>query len=227
VRRAAIRSFRALSHVHYAGPKEQLHVKEVLAISRPNHLRIEMMSPFGVALQITSDGERISAYHRGERTFYRGKATAENLSRFTRLELDVADVADLLLGFPVKRARKGRPELSFESPQGSWRVSTSLADGGSLIVWFDADSLLPVRAAEADSRAGIRYTASYASYTMVSGVAVPTEVRFEIPTQGAKIHLRYADISVNVDLPPQLFTFEAPAGSKIVDLDALAAGLKE
>jgi outer membrane lipoprotein-sorting protein len=222
-RSASLHSFRALADMHYVGPKDKLAVKEIVAVERPDRLRIEMMSAFGVALQIASDGERLSAYHRGERTYYRGKATADNLARFTRLELALRDVADLLIGLPPERQRLGRPSIAFEPPQGFWRVTASLVDGGSQTMWFDPDTLFAVRAEEADRQGNVLYRATYANYTTVSGVAIPSQVRFEVPEQSAKIDLRYSEISLNGHLSPELFSFAAPPGSKIVDLDEVAS----
>jgi outer membrane lipoprotein-sorting protein len=220
-RSAAVHTFRALAQMHYAGESDRIAVKEVVAVERPNRLRIEMMSAFGVALQIASDGERLCAYHRGDRTFYRGRATAANLSRFTRLDLELDDVVDLLIGLPPHREWHGRPSMRFERPEGNWRVETSLRDGGLLTLWFDPDSLLPVRAREATSTGAVRYTASYGQYDTVSGVIMPSSVRFEVPEQQARIDLRYSDVSLNSSLGAGLFSFEAPSGSKIVDLDAV------
>jgi outer membrane lipoprotein-sorting protein len=222
-RAAALRTFRALAQMHYVGPKESLAVKEVVAVQRPDRLRIEMMSAFGVALQITSDGQRLCAYHRGDRTFYRGRASADNLARFTRLDLGLSDMVDLLVGLPPARERRGRPSIAFERPQGWWRVSSGLTNGGTLDVWFDPDSVLPVRASETDAQGSVRYVAGYAQFQTFAGLAMPTEVRFEIPDQHSKIELRYSNVSVNTELSPALFSFEAPVGSKIVDLDALAS----
>jgi outer membrane lipoprotein-sorting protein len=220
-RSAAVRTFRALAQMHYAGQSDKIAVKEVVAVERPNRLRIEMMSAFGVALQIASDGARLCAYHRGDRTFYRGRATAANLSRFTRLDLELDDVVDLLIGFPPRREWLGKPSMTFERPDGTWRVEASLRDGGMLTVWFDPDSLLPLRAREATSAGAVRYTASYGQYDTISGVVMPAWVRFEVPEQQTRIDLRYSDVSLNVSLAAGLFSFEAPSGSKIVDLDAI------
>jgi outer membrane lipoprotein-sorting protein len=222
-RSAAVQTFRALAQMHYVGSSDTLAVKEVVAVERPNRLRIEMMSAFGVAMQIASDGSRLCAYHRGDRTFYRGRATAANLSRFTRLDLELADVVDLLIGLPPHREWRGTPSIAFDRPQGNWRVETALGDGGSLTVWFDPDSLLPVRATETSAAGAVRYIAKYGNYGLVSGVPMPAAVRFEVPAQEAKIDLRYSDVSLNATLSAGLFSFEAPDGSKIVDLDTIGS----
>lgn len=223
-RSKAIHSFRALAEMRYVGEREKLAVREVVVVERPDRLRIEMMSAFGVALQIASDGERVCAYHRGDQTFYHGRATIENLARFTRLELAVHDIADLLIGIPPRRERTGRPTLSFERPQGLWRVSTQLAGGDTQTLWFEPEGLLPVRASEVDSAGNTKYLATYADYTTVSNVDVPDRIRFDLPGQGAQVELRYSERTLNGESDPGLFCFDPPAGSKVVDLDALPAG---
>lgn len=221
-RARAIQSFRALAAMKYADARQKLAVKEVVVVERPDRIRIEVMGAFGVALQIVSDGETLRAYNRGERTFYSGKATVENFARFTRLELGLGDVADLLLGLPPTRSRAGRATLRFDAPEGFWRVATRSDAGDTTTVWFDPDTLRPSKSTEVDRRGRVKYAASYYDYQTVGGVDFPARVRFEIPAQEAQVELRYSNLSVNGALEPNLFQFDAPSGARIVDLDTLA-----
>jgi outer membrane lipoprotein-sorting protein len=220
-RSTAIRSFRALAAMRYADAKDKIAVKEVVVVERPDRLRIEMMGTFGIALQIATDGKTLNAYHRGERTFYTGRATMLNFARFTRIQIGMEDIADLLMGIPPKRSRSGDPIMRFETPAGLWRVSMQSNAGDTTTVWFDPDSLVPTKANEVDRRGRVKYAASYFDYQTFADVTVPTRVRFEIPAQEAQVELRYSNVSVNTALEPGLFHFEAPSGARVVDLDAL------
>jgi outer membrane lipoprotein-sorting protein len=220
-RSAAIRTFRALAEMRYVGPRDKLAAKQVVVVERPNRLRIEMMSAFGVSLQIASDGERVCAYHRGEQTYYRGRATTQNLTRFTRLDLGLPDIVDLVTGLPPHGPRIGRPTFAFEPPLALWRVTTALADHGAFTLWFDPEHLLPTRAIEVHPGGKIAYDASFADYRPSAGVEIPRTVRFALPDQETKIELKYSDVSLNVELAPGLFRFDPPPGVKIVDLDEL------
>lgn len=220
-RSRAIRSFRALAAMKYTDAKDKISVKEVVVVERPDRLRIEMMGAFGVALQIATDGKTLYAFHRGERTFYTGRATMLNLARFTRIQIGVEDIADLLMGIPPKRSRVGDPTMRFETAEKSWRVSTQSHAGDTSTVWFDPESLMPTKSTEIDRRGRVKYAATYFDYETIAGVALPTRVRFEIPAQEAQVELRYSNLSVNPALEPSLFLFESPSGAKIVDLDAL------
>jgi outer membrane lipoprotein-sorting protein len=221
-RSAALRSFRALAELDYAGPRGSAHIREVVLVERPDHLRIEMMSAFGVVLQVTSDGQQIYAYHRGEKTFYRGKASVENLARFTRLDLDLREIVDLLVGLPPGRHRLRELTISPDEASRSWRVSGLLPDGGTFLVWFGADDLLPARAALFDREGEQVYAAVYSGYIEVGGIAIPQQIEFEAPAEQAKVKLRYSNVSVNEPLAKNLFRFDPPPGSKRVDLDRAA-----
>ena len=82
---------------------------------------------------------------------------------------------------------------------------------------------MPVRATETSAAGAVRYIAKYGNYGLVSGVPMPAAVRFEVPAQEAKIDLRYSDVSLNATLSAGLFSFDAPDGSKIVDLDTVGS----
>jgi len=223
-RATSLRSFRALADMHYVGPNDKLGIREVVVVERPDHLRIEMMSTFGIALQIATDGKTVCAFHRGDHVYYRGKATLDNLARFTRLDLELRDIADLLVGLPPSRPRAEGAALAYDRTLGQWRVSGSLEHGAKLDLWFDPDGLSLARAVETSAEGSVRYEASFAEYVLADGVSVPAWVRFEVPDQGAKIELRYSKISVNPELAPTLFQFDPPPNTKIVDLDRLPAG---
>jgi outer membrane lipoprotein-sorting protein len=214
-----LKSFKALAEMDYEGNGDRLHVAEAVVVERPDRLRIEMMSPFGVALQIACDGRRLFAYHRGEKTFYGGGATADNLSRFTRLPLQARDVADLLVGLPPGRERRGRSRIEFEEPTDLWRVTAPLADSGLQILWFDRERLLPVRTEEVDRDGSRRYLTRYADYREIAGIDIPHEIELEIPAEDTKVRLTYSGIELNGKVSASLFRFQPPPGSRQVDLD--------
>ena len=205
--------------MRYVGPNDSLAAKQVVVAERPNRLRIEVMSAFGVSLQMASDGVRLSAYHRGEQTYYRGRATRQNLARFTRLDLALPDIVDLVMGLPPHGPRIGHPTFAFEPPLALWRVTTALADHGAFTLWFDPDRLLPTRALAVHPDGKIAYDARFADYRPASGVEIPRTVRFDLPEQDTKVELKYSDVSLNVEVSPRLFYFDPPPGAKIVDLD--------
>src|SRR5260221_8963490 len=72
--------------------------KEQLVVKRPDNLRVEAMSPFGIALLLAAQGPELVIYEPGENRFMRGAANAETLYRFARIPMDPADAVGLLMG---------------------------------------------------------------------------------------------------------------------------------
>src|SRR5262245_32752525 len=102
-RRDAVRSLRALARLKYRDPTESNTSREAIVVARPDRLRIEVLSLFGSVFVLTTDAGALTAYARQEDTLYRGQASPENLWRYARLWLPVADLVDLVLGTPPRR----------------------------------------------------------------------------------------------------------------------------
>src|SRR5579883_1654157 len=82
----------------YAGGGQHVKVREEVAIKRPARLRVQALTPFGVAAVIAADGTTVAIYQPSDNTFYRGAATADTLSRFARIPLPPAQAVKLLMG---------------------------------------------------------------------------------------------------------------------------------
>src|SRR5207244_2042507 len=104
-RRAAVQSLRA--RVRLRAGLAGMWVREVLLVRRPSSVRIDVLSPFGLALAVGTDGGLLWAYPAGQGTRYEGAATPANLARFLGTPATVADVVDVLLGTAPRRTPAG------------------------------------------------------------------------------------------------------------------------
>lgn len=215
-----LRSVRALATVRYSSARERAKLREVVVVEKPDRLRLEMLSPFGLALQIASDGTELRAWHSGEKTFYRGRVNAENLLRFTRFALDLKEIVDILRGIPPLPPTSLPADLVREEPTGLWRLSLRGSGANLANVWFDGSSLLPVRAEEIEPDGSRRFLVEFAHYRDLGATSLPFSIVVTLPLEGATIDLLYEDVAVNVPVPPELFSFERPPGSRIVELDS-------
>src|SRR5206468_88266 len=80
-------------------------------VRRPSSVRIDVLSPFGLALAVGTDGGLLWAYPAGQGTRYEGAATPANLARFLGTPATVADVVDVLLGTAPRRTPAGPSTL--------------------------------------------------------------------------------------------------------------------
>jgi hypothetical protein len=143
-RRAAVSSLRARARMRSG--LSGLWTHEALLVRRPDAVRIDVLSPFGLALAMGVRGPLMWAYPPAEGTRYEGAASAANLTRFLGAPVEVSDVVDLLLGLPPARVAVGPTALS-ATRDGEYRLTLPLASGAQTI-WFAGDTLSVRRAEE-------------------------------------------------------------------------------
>src|SRR5438552_7406290 len=149
-RRAAVTALRARARLKTG--LSGMWVREAVLVRRPDAIRIDVLSPFGLALAVGVRGDLLWAYPPSQGTRYEGPATPANMVRLLGAPVAVADIVDVLLGVPPARDPIAPPLLS-ATREGEYRLVLPLADGTQTI-WFTGDTLL-VRHAEETRRGGI------------------------------------------------------------------------
>ena len=215
-----MRTFRAVAEFRSVSPRGKESVREVVVIERPNKLRIDLLGPFGVALQVATKDDRLDAYHRGDHTHYHGKASVENLTRFTRLPLEIGDLVDvLLLGFPPHRMLREPKVLAFEPAAGRWRLHATVEDGGIQILWFDKERGLALRAEEYNERGALLYFVAFSDFTEIGALTMPQEIEIHVPAREAVLKIRYSEAALNEPVDAAVFSLEHPSSTKSIPLE--------
>jgi hypothetical protein len=207
-RRAAISSLRARARLR-AG-LSGLWVREAVLVRRPDAVRIDVLSPFGLALAIGVRGPLLWAYPPAEGTRYEGAATPANLTRFLGAPVAGSDIVDLLLGVPPERQPVGPPALSV-TPEREYRVTLPLA-GGTQTLWFEGDTLV-VRRAEETNGDTVALRVTFDEYQDGFPRALAVEA-----TGGAAARLTYDAVEPNAPVDPALFA--PPPARRVLPLDA-------
>lgn len=217
-RRQALRGLRAWARLVYESPAESHKAKQLLVAERPDRLRLEIFSPFGAVFALAAADGVLTAYDRGAATVYRGAASAENLRRYTQMDLPVAAAVDLLLGTPpLDAAAPGVVSLD----AGALELWRGTGDGGARVTWY-SPALLPLRYEERDRDGRVRLRATYDDYAPVDGVPVATQLRIELPPSQQRIGVTLSDVEVNPALDATAFALPTPDGGAVVDLDGSA-----
>ena len=100
-RRAAVRSLRG--RVQIRTGLAQVWAREAVVVERPRAVRVDVLSPFGLALALGTNGETLWVFPPEQRLRYEGAATPENLARFFGTAITSEDLVDVLLGLPPRR----------------------------------------------------------------------------------------------------------------------------
>lgn len=211
-RRRAVRTMRA--RVHIRSGLVEMWAREAVLVERPDAVRVDVLSPFGLAVALGTDGERLWIYPPRERVRYEGAVTPENLTRFLGAAVGVRDLVDVLLGFPPHRSPAGRATF-VPLPDGRGRVVVPV-DGGEQRLDFAGRPPQVERADEIrDGRLVLRI--DFGDYR--DGFPHVMDLR---SADGPAASLRYVALETNVRIDPSVFA--PPPATRVLPLDDLAVG---
>jgi hypothetical protein len=205
-RRASVSSLRARARVH-AGIRA-VGTREAVLVRRPDAIRIDVLSPFGLALALGARSALLWAYPPAEGVRYEGPPTAANMARFVGAPVAVVDIVDVLLGVPPARTPVGAPEVA--TRDGEYRLTLPL-EGGEQTISFAPGTLAVLRADERrlDGRA---LSVAFGDYRD----GFPHDLHIRAPD--AEARLTYEAVEPNADIDPALFA--PPPAARVLPLEA-------
>ena len=213
-RRAQLQSLRTLARTTYTSPATRQRIKQVILAARPDRLRWEILSPFGTVFVLTSSAGMIAAYAPREDTVYRGRASADNLSRHIGIDLDTTTAVELLLGTPPL----DQGGLTAVSRDGGLLKLWQGTDEAVGVVWFDS-ALDPVRYERQDRQGYVTLRATFGGITAVEGIRLPTRLTVELPLSQQRVDIELREPELNPHLSNELFLLQTPPGSREIELD--------
>ncbi len=188
--------------------------REALLVRRPGDVRVDVLSPFGLALAVGTQREMLWVYPPSQGVRYEGEASPLNLARFLGTPVTVADLVDILMGLPP--AREATAPLLLGTTDDEYRVVIPIEDGEQTL-WFSRETLELKRAEERRGDAGVTSVA-FDDYRE----GFPHAVEVSAPSIGVTVKLAYDAVERNAMLEPALF--DPPAAPRVLPLDAAATG---
>jgi hypothetical protein len=202
--RTQVRSLRTIADSEIRGSERPIRASEVLLVEPPRRLRIEVLSIFGIAWILATDGEVLDVYSRQDDTIYRGTPTPELIAEFLPLPLALHELTELLLGRPPERDVVQAGTVAWESETGLLRLTVQLSGGGTETLWFDGTTGLLVRCEERASNGALRFDLRIKAYRDVRGVLLASDLTIVGPG-GARVRLAYGRSELNPILSADLF----------------------
>ena len=187
--------------------------QQFLLVEKPDRLRVDALTGFGqLVLQLATDGQQLSVFTNTTVPghFYQGPATAENLIRFTRIPLAAKDMVRLLLYDPpvigadrrqvfakdellVLRLENSELQQEILFNQQLELVGSSYSSEGEVILEVLYDNILEEK-------------------------RFPQTVRFDVAAETTQATIKFRELQVNVEIPPERFQLQKPANLKVETL---------
>lgn len=221
-RRAAIRSIRGFAQIAYESADDNLGARHAVLARRPDHFRLEVLSPFGALAVIASDARELVVYARRDAKIYRGPASAGSVGAYTQVPVDVVDVTAILLGTPPERIGTGPATVVRDEEAGAFKLTMPVAAGRQL-VWFEPETLAPV-ASETPLPDGVRLRVAFGEYRAIGSLRFPHAIDMRAEPGDRVVRVRYTSPSLNTDIADTLFSFPPRDGLEEMVIEQYSAG---
>ena len=202
--------------MEYTAGDQHVKAKEDITAKRPGNLRVEAMSPFGVALLLAAQGNDLAIFEPGQNRFMRGQANADTLYKYVRIPMAPTDAVGLLMGLAPPAFALGS-SANTVSNDGAMLVTTfGDAASGTHALGFSDGNLAMVRDTGADGR--INYEVRYSDYRDIGGVMFPYVVDASFPAAGSHVTFHYLRPIVNGVIPDSTFVLTPAPGATLMNL---------
>jgi outer membrane lipoprotein-sorting protein len=204
--------------MEYTAGAQHVKAKEDIVAKRPGNLRVEAMSPFGVALLLAAQGSELAIFEPGQNRFMRGQATADTLYKYVRIPMAPTDAVGLLMGLaPPEFALNGIADSV--SNDGAMTVASyGNAASGTRELGFSGGNLAMVRETAGNGNGRVNYEVRYSDYHDIGGVMFPYVVDATFPAAGSHVTFRYLRPIVNGDIPDSTFVLTPAPGATLMNL---------
>ncbi len=202
-RERILTSLQTSAVMEYSGPNGHVKAREQITIRRPASLRVEVLSPLGVALIVTADANEVAVFDPSKNTIARGPASAAALDRVARIPLAPEQAVRLLLALAPEAAMLSKEPVSSSNEGGENTLSFALSDGAASQLAFGNGDLATVRDQVADG--AIDYEVHYSDYRDIGGFAFPHLIEASFPISATTIKFRFDSPIIDQAVPDASF----------------------
>jgi outer membrane lipoprotein-sorting protein len=203
--------------MEYRNASQHVKAREQIVVMRPDRLRVEASSPFGVVLIVAVDGPRLQIFEPGNNLLMHGTATAAALDRFAQIPMEPKAAVDLLMAIVPESGQLAGYSAATTDASGATVLTWATSGGGHREAAFADGELAAVRERAGDGR--LIYEVRYADYHNIGAVMFPYSIDAEFPAVGSSLKLTLKRPIVNAPEPESLFVLTPASTTKEIDLD--------
>jgi len=207
----ALESLQTDAVMEYTSGDDHVKAREEIAVRRPASLRVEAMSPFGVALIVAAQDTNLQIFDPSKNTLMHGTADAATLARFARIPMAPRDAVGLLMGV-VAEARDVAVPASVASEGDETVLLYDQPHGTRRELGFASGQLAMVR--ERASGGAINYEIRYSDYHDIGGVMFAYHVNADFPAAQTHVSFLYKRPIINGKIPDSRFVLTPGVNSK-------------
>lgn len=215
-RERMISSLESPAIMEYSGPDGHVKARERITLRRPADLRVEAMSPLGVALIVAAGPDQIAVFDPSHDTLMRGPANADTLERFARIPMEPRQAVRLLMGLPPDNAILSSAPAQVRDDNNMRLFTYPPRDGMIDQLGFAGDHLALVRQRGAAGQ--IVYEVSYSDYRNVGAATFPFQIDARFPETGIRLKLRYEAPEVDRPIPDSSFVLTPGPATRLINL---------
>jgi hypothetical protein len=211
----ALESLQTSAVMEYTSGTDHVKAREYIVVRRPGCLRVEAMSPFGVALIVAAQDSRLQIFDPSKNTLMRGTADAATLSKFARIPMAPRDAVGLLMGIVPEAQTTAPPDAV--SIEGDMTVLAYVeADQSRRELGFLDGQLAMVR--KRATAGAVNFEIRYSEYRDIGGVMFAYKVVADFPAAETRVSFSYQRPIVNGTVADSMFTLTPGPDAKLVDI---------
>ncbi len=203
--------------MEYRNANQHLKAREQIVVMRPERLRVEASSPFGVALIVAVDGPRLQIYEPGKNLLMHGAASAATLDRFAQIPMEPAAAVDLLMAVAPDAEELAAHGQAAIDASGAMVITYAAPGGGQREAGFAGGELTYLR--ERDAAGQLRYEVRYADYHDIGALMFPYSIDADFPAAGSALKLTLKRPLVNAQVEASMFQLTPASTTKEINLD--------
>ena len=231
-REERVHRIRAHGSADHFGPQGRIRGEVYVFVERPRSVRVDTRA-FGTTVStLLSDGQSLAMADLRGGHFYVGDARPCVAAQLLGIPMESAEVVAVLAGGPP--IIEGDRRIRWDD--GHYVVDIAGRAGVGESIWLEltdaeregarpeAQRPRPVHAELRDAR-GVRAVLTFEDYTEVDGVAFPRRVRVEMERDGIDLVVRYREITLDPELPEDVFDQTPNPGLPVTRVDCAANAL--
>ena len=197
--------------MQYSAGGKSLKTHEELVVQRPDGLKVEARSAFGVELILAAHNGDLQIFDPSQNRFMTGTASADTLAKYVRIPMMPKDAVNLLLGLAPTGFDLNDPTAKLSEEGTMTVVSYASPDGTTRDLGFEDRNLVMVR--EAAPGGTTRYRVDYTDYHDIGGVMFPYRVAAEFPESQSRVSFHYRRPIINRQIPSSTFVLTPAPGA--------------